>query len=60
MREQARSSTVQLFGVLIFTFGMCLWTLRDSFKCNGGTEQDCDDIRKNLSCRSKVVSPVWT
>ena len=45
---------------LLLCFLCCIWTLRDSFWCTGGTEQDCDDIRKNLSCKNKVVSPMWS
>jgi hypothetical protein len=45
--------------VLLLALLLCLWTLRDSFNCTGGTNNDCDDIRKNLSCKSKVVSPMY-
>ena len=45
---------------LVVLFMHCMWTLRDSFWCAGGTEQDCEDIRKNLSCKSKVVVPMWS
>ena len=60
MRKQANDTIQNLFILLVFTLLTCLWTLRDSFKCSGGTNQDCDDIRKNLSCKSKVVSPMWS
>jgi len=59
MRQSALFTVKYLLIMLILTLMCCLWTLRDSFWCSGGTEQDCEDIRKKLSCKAMVVSPMW-
>ena len=38
----------------------CVWGLRDSFWCTGGSQKDCEDIRKNLECTNRVVQPMQT
>lgn len=59
IRKNAEQQVKYLLVTLVLSFLCCLWTLRDSFTCQGGTDQDCEDIRKNLSCKSRVVSPMW-
>ena len=59
MRQQALHTVKYLLIMLLLALLTCLWTLRDSFWCSGGTEQDCEDIRKKLSCKALVVSPMW-
>lgn len=59
VRQTALQYVKQLIIMLLLTFMCCMWTLRDSFWCSGGTEQDCEDIRKNMSCKKTVVSPMW-
>lgn len=60
IRQETLNAVKYLLISLMLLFFSCLWTLRDSFWCTGGTDQDCEDIRKNLSCKSKVVSPMWS
>lgn len=60
IRQEALISVKYLLALESALFLSCIWTLRDSFWCVGGTDQDCEDIRKNLSCKSKVVSPMWS
>ena len=59
MRLLAHHAVKYLFIILLLCLLCCLWTLRDSFWCVGGSEQDCEDIRKKLSCKAMVVSPMW-
>lgn len=59
MRQTALQTVKYLFIILLLSLLCCLWTLRDSFWCTGGSEQDCEDIRKKLSCKAMVVSPMW-
>ena len=59
MSIETKKYVQYLLTLLLFTFSACLWTLRDSFSCTGGTDEDCSHIRKNLSCRNKLVNPMW-
>ena len=61
VNELKMHAEAQVKGLLLILFAALLtslYTLRDSFQCDGGTDRDCEDIRKNLSCKSTLVSPM--
>ena len=44
-------------GVLSSVLVLSLFTLRDSFSCNGSFAE-CDQIRSKLTCKAQLVSPM--
>ena len=60
IRQTAGNEVKYLIVLLLLNLFSCIWTLRDSFWCSGGTESDCRDIRKKLSCKANIVSPMWS
>ena len=60
LRQTAGNEVKYLIVLLLLNLFSCIWTLRDSFWCSGGSESDCRDIRKKLSCKANIVSPMWS